>query len=91
MGQIMTLASVPAVYPDRTAGLDTAECTFLAAVRWWVSGYRGDEDPVPRLCQGLKIAGVRDAHYSSPCFWKPVRNSCPVRCERSASCSPRPT
>jgi hypothetical protein len=63
MGQVVLLPSVP-VYPASTTFLDTAECAFLIAVRWWVSGYQGDEDPVPRLCRGLKIAGARDAAFT---------------------------
>ena len=63
MGQLLPFTSASPAWPDRANRLDTAECTFLIAVRWWVEGYRGDQDPVPRLCRGLKLAGVGDAAF----------------------------
>ena len=64
MGQVVPFPLVRITCPERTTSLDTAECAFLIAVRWWVSGFRSDEDPVPRICEGLKIAGARDAAFS---------------------------
>lgn len=61
MGQIIQLPLAAAPYPSRSSALGTAECVLLIAVRWWVACYRKGEDPIPRLEQGLEIAGCRDA------------------------------
>jgi hypothetical protein len=74
MRQLVSLATAP-FYPASVALLDPAERVFLVAVRGWVSGYRGDEDPVPRLCRGLKIAGARDAAFSINEFMAVIANT----------------
>ncbi len=51
-------------YPQRAAGLDRSECVLLIAIRWWVATFRQGEDPMPRLHQGLEIAGAREAAQS---------------------------
>ena len=61
MGQIIPLPVSPARYPDNSAALDPAERILLIAIRWWVDSCRRDEDPMPRLCQGLEAAGTCDA------------------------------
>ena len=58
MGQIIQLTLSPAEYPDNAAALAPAECILLIAICWWVDSYRRDEDPMPRLCQGLEAAGT---------------------------------
>jgi hypothetical protein len=61
MGEIIRLPVVAAGYPETSAELDRAESVLLIAIRWWVEAYRRDEDPLPRLSQGLEIAGAPDA------------------------------
>jgi len=63
MGQVISFTT-PSAYPARTSLLDAAECTLLIAIRWWVAAFRRGEDPMPRLCQDLEIAGSRDAAFS---------------------------
>jgi hypothetical protein len=64
VGQIIQLPLSSAAYPDTPAALDPAEHALLTAIRWWVDAYRRDEDPMPRLCQGLEMAGMCDAAIS---------------------------
>jgi hypothetical protein len=64
MGQIIQLPLSLGGYPDNSAALDPAECILLIAIRWWVDSYRRDEDPLPRLCQGLEAAGTCDAAFT---------------------------
>src|ERR1700693_2824588 len=64
VGQIIPLPPTPAAYPDNSASLAPAERILLIAIRWWVDSYRRDEDPIPRLCQGLEAAGTCDAAFS---------------------------
>jgi hypothetical protein len=64
VGQIIQLPLSQAAYPDRAAALDPAEYILLIAIRWWVDSYRRNEDPMPRLCQGLEAAGTCDAAFS---------------------------
>ena len=65
MAQIIQLPTIPpAVYPDASVELDTAECVMLIAMRWWVSAFRQNEDPLPRLTRGLQAAGASDAAFS---------------------------
>jgi hypothetical protein len=64
MGQVIRFRLPGAPYPNLAADLATAECVLLLAIRWWVQAYRSNEDPVPRLCSGLHMAGARDAAYS---------------------------
>ena len=63
VGQIIPLPISPP-YPNNAAAFDPAECGLLIAFRWWVDSYRRDEDPFPRLCQELEIAGICDAAFS---------------------------
>ncbi|MFO1024177.1 MAG: hypothetical protein U1E70_03250 [Acetobacteraceae bacterium] len=64
MGQIIRLPVPPAAFPDSCARLDTAECVALLAMRWWVAVCRLNEDPMPRIAQGLARAGAGKAAYS---------------------------
>ncbi len=64
MGQVIAFPVPPTSYPDRAADLDHAECVLLIAIRSWVDCYKLGEDPIPRLCQGLEIAGAPDAAFS---------------------------
>jgi hypothetical protein len=68
MGQVVPFPLVSTRYPDRTTSLHTVEPAFLIAVRWWVLGYRNNQDPMPRLSRGLKAAGARDAAFSLNSF-----------------------
>ena len=54
----------PMPYPYRSTELDTAEYVVLIAIRWWVANHRNGTDPLPRLCEALGVAGVRDAAFS---------------------------
>jgi hypothetical protein len=64
MGQVIAFPVQPTPYPDLAAELDRAECILLIAIRSWVECYRTGDDPIPRLCQGLEIAGAPDASFS---------------------------
>jgi hypothetical protein len=64
MGQVIAFPVPPPPYPDLATDLDKAECVLLIAIRSWVEAYRDGEDPIPRLCQGLEIAGAPDAAFS---------------------------
>jgi hypothetical protein len=64
VGEIIRLPVRLADYPDTAAALEPAECVLLIAIRWWVEAYRHDEDPMPRLQQGLETAGVQEAAFS---------------------------
>jgi hypothetical protein len=44
--------------PTSVAELGAAGCVLLIAMRWWVEGYRHGENALPRLYQGLEIAGA---------------------------------
>jgi hypothetical protein len=89
MGQIIQLPLSPTGYPDKSAELDPAESVLLIAIRWWVSSFRHDEDPMPRLCQGLETAGTLDAAFSIDALMaivartvqEPISIHCP-RCPR---------
>jgi hypothetical protein len=45
------------------AGLAKAERLFTMAVRWWVHGYRSDQDPMPCLFREFEAHGVRNAVF----------------------------
>lgn len=64
MAQLIRFPVPPIPYPHRSTDLDTAEYALLIAVRWWVANHRNGTDPLPRLCQALGVAGVRDAAFS---------------------------
>ena len=65
MGQAIPFAAPdrPA-WPDRTAALDSAECTLLVSIRWWVVAFRDNAPAVPRLRRGLAFVGAADAALS---------------------------
>jgi hypothetical protein len=63
MDQVVPFPSMLAACPDQTTLLDTAERAFLAAARCWVSGYRTDKDPMPRILRDLRNAGARGAAF----------------------------
>jgi hypothetical protein len=44
-------------------------------MRWWLRAFHLNEDPLPRLRQGLLAAGVRDAALSIDAFMSVVRQS----------------
>jgi len=75
MGQVIRLSLPPTPYPDVSAKLDTAESIVLVAMRWWLRAFHLNEDPLPRLRQGLLRAGVRDAALSIDAFMSVVRQS----------------
>jgi hypothetical protein len=86
MGQLFQPAEIQATYPDRAAELDRSECVLLIALRWWVEAYRTSEDPVPRLTQGLDIAGAPDAALSIDALMRTVartaRRPIDIHCPR---------
>jgi hypothetical protein len=89
MGQIVQLPLSPAAYPDNSAALDPAEHILLTGIRCWVDAYRRDEDPLPRLSQGLETSGICDAAFSIDALMaiiartvqQPISIYCP-RCPR---------
>lgn len=64
MGQVIHIVSPSTAYPDSTTGLEPAESVLLLAIRWWVADHRQGEDPLPRLCEALRIAGPHDAAFA---------------------------
>jgi hypothetical protein len=64
MGQIIAFPRPSTPYPDLAADLDQGEAVLLLALRWWGESFREDEDPIPRLLQGLETAGAADAAFS---------------------------
>ena len=72
MRQLFHLADIQPAYPDRAAELDRSECVLLIALRCWVEAYRTSEDPIPRLTQGLDIAGAPDAAHSIDALMRTV-------------------
>jgi hypothetical protein len=91
MGQVIAFPVHPASYPDLVADLGTADCVLLIAIRWWVEAYRADDDPIPRLCQGLETAGAHDAAFSIDGLMAVVartgRRPVDVRCPRCTNLS----
>jgi hypothetical protein len=85
VGQIIPLP-VSTPHPNNSAALDPAECILLIAIRWWVDSYRRDEDPMPRLCQGLEAAGTCDAAFSIDALMaiiaRTVRQPIVIHCPR---------
>jgi hypothetical protein len=63
MGQVIQFRIRPLI-PNHAAALDPAEHVLLVGIRCWVHAYRGNEDPMPRLCQALEAAGSCDAALS---------------------------
>ncbi len=64
MGQVIHIVTPSTAYPDSTTGLEPAESVLLLAIRWWVADRREGEDPLPRLCEALRIAGPHDAAFA---------------------------
>lgn len=64
MGQIISFPRPQILYPVLTANIHKAECVLLLATRWWVTCFRREEDPLPRLRLGLAFAGAEDAALS---------------------------
>jgi len=70
-----SLSSAPGAlpgYPTAAEALDSAECVFLIALRWWVAEVKQGIDPLPRLHQGLSAAGAPDAAYSMDQFMRVI-------------------
>jgi hypothetical protein len=86
MGQIIRLLVTPAGYPDTSADLDPAESVLLLAIRWWVDAWRRGDDPMPRLHQGLGIAGAHNAAFSIDTLMsivaRTVREPLAIHCPR---------
>lgn len=89
MGQVIAFPLPSTHYPDSAADLDTAECVLLLGIRWWVESHREGDDPIPRLCEGLEMAGTPDAAFSidglmttvARALFRPIDIRCP-RCPR---------
>jgi hypothetical protein len=88
MGQVIRFAISLPTYPDRVNALDTAECAFLLAVRWWVADYRQNEDPLRRLCETMHTAGLEEAAFPMDRLMgvaaRSARRSIEIRCPRCA-------
>jgi hypothetical protein len=86
MGQIIRLPVTAMSYPESSVDLETAECVLLIAIRWWGDAYRRGDNPMPRLHQGLEMAGTRDAAFSIDAMMaiiaRTVRRPIAVHCPR---------
>jgi hypothetical protein len=86
MGQIIRLPVTLAGYPDASTDLDPAESVMLLAIRWWVAAWRRGDDPMPRLHQGLGIAGAHAAAFSVDALMsivaRTVREPIAIHCPR---------
>ncbi|MEJ0019615.1 MAG: hypothetical protein WDN25_24295 [Acetobacteraceae bacterium] len=90
MAQVIHLAA-PTSYPGATAALEPAESTLVLAIRWWVADHRQGDDPLPRLCQALEIAGAHDAAFAvdrlMAIIARTVRRPVAVNCPRCPNLS----
>jgi hypothetical protein len=75
MGQVIHIVTPSTTYPDSTTGLEPAESVLLLAIRWWVADHREGEDPLPRLCEALRIAGPHDAAFAVDRLMSVVRRT----------------
>jgi hypothetical protein len=70
VGQIIRLpVALVTEYPDTSAALVPASCVLLIGVRWigvrwWITDFRERDDPLPRLCRAMDVAGAHDAAFS---------------------------
>lgn len=91
MDQVFHPSFFATAYPSTVTALDSAERVFLLAVRWWVTDYRQGEDPVPRLCRSMRIAGVHDAAFSvdqlMSVIARSVRRPITIQCPRCPNIS----
>jgi len=91
----MTNVAAPDWYrSDQTrdvADLPKPEVLMLLAMRWWVRCHQTGEDPVPRLVQAMRRAGVRDAAHSVDGLMGMVastaRRPVDIRCSRCPALS----
>ena len=73
MGQIIQQpVTVMTEYPETSAALDPATCALLIGIRWWVADFRERDDPLPRLCRAMDLAGAHDAAFSIDQFMAAV-------------------
>lgn len=93
MGQIIRLPVTAMGYPDSSSDLDPAECVLLIAIRWWVDAHRHGDNPMPRLHQGLEMAGTHAAAFSIDALMAIIARTvravpiCPVT--KSTCCMPQ--
>jgi hypothetical protein len=91
VGQIIQLPVVATGYPETAAGLEPPERALLIAVRWWVADFRQSEDPLPRLCRVMDVAGAHDAAFSvdrlMDVFVRSARQSITIHCPHSPDLS----
>jgi hypothetical protein len=91
VGQIIQLPVVAAGYPETAVALEPPERALLIAVRWWVADFRESEDPLPRLCQVMDVAGAHDAAFSvdqlMAVFIRSARQSMTINCPNCSDLS----
>jgi hypothetical protein len=68
VGQIIQLQLSVDPYPERRSGLEDPEAVLLIGLRWWAEDTRLQHDPLPRLRQGMAIAGLPDSALAIDAF-----------------------
>jgi hypothetical protein len=68
VGQVIQFQQPVDPYPERRSGLDDPEAVLLVGLRWWAEGTRLQHDPLPRLRQGMGVAGLPDSAQSIDAF-----------------------
>jgi hypothetical protein len=75
--------------PSNANALHQAEAVFLLAIRWWVADRARKEDPLPRLCKALQMAGAGDAAFSVDHLMSTVARTARRPIEIHCPCRPR--
>jgi hypothetical protein len=68
VGQVIQFQLPVDRYPERRAGLDDPEAVLLIGLRWWAEDTSRQHDPLPRLRQGMGIAGLSDSALAIDAF-----------------------
>ena len=67
MGQVIQF--LPSIAPiRRRSGLDDPAAVLLIGLRWWAEDTSRQHDPLPRLRQGMGIAGLSDSALAIDAF-----------------------
>ena len=61
MDQVIQFQMSVDPYPERRSWLDDPEAVLLIGLRWWAEDTSRQHDPLPRLRQGMGIAGLPDS------------------------------
>ncbi len=68
MGQVIQFQLSVDPYPEHRSGLDDPEAVLLIGLRWWAEDTSRQRDPLPRLREGMGIAGLPDSAMAIDAF-----------------------